>query len=78
MAAGDRIEIDHNYCYQSGECVLFAPDVYEFDDEGQPTLVEGGVENAATAMLAGTVENCPSGAITLTSGSNGSGGVGGC
>jgi ferredoxin len=65
MAEGDRIELDYEYCYQSGECVLMAPDVYRFGDEGFPELVEGGVANASTSLLAGTVENCPSGAITF-------------
>ncbi len=68
MAEGDRIEFDYDYCYQSGECVLMAPDVYRFGDEGFPELVEGGVAGADTSFLAGTVENCPSGAITLIRG----------
>ena len=71
MAEGDRIELDYDHCYQSGECVLFAPDVYRFGDEGYPVLVEGGVANASTGLLVGTVENCPAGAITLISGENG-------
>ncbi|MCE2528074.1 MAG: (4Fe-4S)-binding protein [Actinomycetia bacterium] len=71
MAQGDRIEIDYDYCYQSGECVLFVPEVYRFGEEGYPELVEGGVEKTPTSALAGTVDDCPSGAITLIRGKGG-------
>ena len=68
MAEGDLIEIDYDFCYQSGECVLFAPEVYRFGDDGFPEVLNGGVADTPTSVLAGTVENCPSGAITLIPG----------
>ena len=63
MAKDDVILIDHELCFMSGECVLAAPDVYEFNDEGYPVLKEGGVEAASTELLVQTAETCPSGAI---------------
>lgn len=64
MAEDDIIEIDHELCFMSGECVLAAPDVYEFNDEGYPVLIRGGVEAASSDLLEQTAETCPSGAIT--------------
>lgn len=64
VAEDDIIVIDHELCFMSGECVLAAPDVYEFNDEGYPVLKPGGVEAATEELLASTAEMCPSGAIT--------------
>ena len=64
MAEDDVIIIDHDLCFMSGECVLAAPGVYEFNDEGYPVLKGGGVETASTELLEQTAEMCPSGAIT--------------
>ena len=61
MAEGDRIEIDYDFCYQSGECVLFAPEVYRFGDDGFPEVVTGGVADTPTSVLAGTVGQLPVG-----------------
>lgn len=48
----------------SGECVLAAPNVYEFGDDGYPIVQEEGVEAAPTELLIQTAETCPSGAIS--------------
>lgn len=64
MATGDEVTIDHDVCFMSGECVLAAPEVYEFNDEGYPVIKEGAVERAPTELLVSTAENCPSGAIS--------------
>lgn len=63
VAQDDVIEIDHDLCFMSGECVLAAPEVYEFNEEGYPVLIDGGVETASTELLERTADMCPSGAI---------------
>jgi ferredoxin len=68
MAEGDRVSIDRSSCFQSGECVLAAPEVYEFDDDGYPVASESGVAQAPTSLLLQTEETCPSRAIRVTSG----------
>jgi len=65
MAEGDVVLINHDLCFMSGECVLAAPEVYAFNEDGYPLVIEGGVESAPTELLIQTMETCPSGAIAI-------------
>ncbi|HET8673193.1 MAG TPA: ferredoxin [Thermoleophilaceae bacterium] len=59
-----RITVDRDICDLHGQCVLTAPDIFRFDDDGELQYlpeVDGGL--AAAAESAASV--CPTGAIEI-------------
>jgi ferredoxin len=61
---GVRIEIDRERCMASGNCSLWAPGVFDHDDEGIAIVVDPDGETTETVELAAT--NCPVSAITVS------------
>lgn len=56
-------EVDRSLCFSSGECVLAAPRVFSFDDEGLAFVSDpDGLPDEHLQRIA---QECPSGAITL-------------
>jgi ferredoxin len=59
-----KIHVDRDICDLHGQCVLSAPDVFSFDDDGElQYLPEVSSELAARAEAAASV--CPTGAIEI-------------
>ena len=59
-----RIIVDRDLCDLHGQCVLSAPDVFRFDDDGElQYLPEVDAELAARAEVAASV--CPTAAIEI-------------
>lgn len=63
--AGDapEVEIDRDACMGSGNCVFWAPDVFDLDDEGVAAVrgpVAGHEEEVRLAA-----KNCPTSAIRI-------------
>lgn len=65
-----RLKVDRDLCIGSGNCVFFAPAVFQLDDEGIST-VGGGPDSAAAAeemsdeQVETVVSQCPTGAISV-------------
>jgi ferredoxin len=60
---GLRIEIDRQRCMASGNCSLWAPGVFDHDEEGIAIVVDAEGEPEETVRVAAT--NCPVSAITV-------------
>lgn len=59
-----KIHVDRDICDLHGQCVLSAPDVFSFDDDGElQYLPEIDGELAARAEAAASI--CPTGAIEI-------------
>ena len=58
-----RIEIDREVCMGSGNCLFWAPGVFDLDDEGIAIVVDPAGAPEEKIVLA--VEGCPTRAITL-------------
>ena len=58
-----RVVVDRDACMGSGNCVHWAPDVFDLDDDGLAVVhgdLAGNEEPVGVAMV-----NCPTSAITL-------------
>lgn len=62
--SNERITIDHDVCYSSGECVLLEPTAFAIGGQGT-AIVLAEAENLSSDMLATIVRSCPSGAISV-------------
>lgn len=62
--AGIEIEIDTDECISAGKCVLAAPELFEFGDDGLAAVRPDG-PRLDDAVLVRIARNCPSGAIRL-------------
>ena len=60
-----RLEINHNKCRRTGQCVYLHPELFKAEADGSPIvlLAHPGEELREAAEEA--VDLCPSGAITL-------------
>ena len=58
-----RIEADRDVCIGSGVCCIYAPGVFEIDDEAR--VVVRGQTDATLVEVKTAVEACPTGALTL-------------
>jgi len=59
-----RIEIDREACMGSGNCIFWAPGVFDLDDDGVAIVVDPTAAGADRIALA--VDGCPTKAITVT------------
>ena len=62
--AGVHVHADRDVCIGAGLCVLTAGAVFDQDDDGIVIVLDEHPADAAAAREA--VENCPSGALSLT------------
>ena len=58
-----RIEIDRDVCMGSGNCLFWAPGVFDLDDEGIAIVVDPAGAPEEKIVLA--VDGCPTRAITI-------------
>lgn len=62
-----RLSVDPARCQGHARCVTFAPDVFEFDDEGYAFVPEDkSVYAELTPDVRQAVANCPERAILVT------------
>lgn len=61
---GVQVHADRDVCIGAGLCVLSAGEVFDQDDDGIVVVLDEHPADAAAAREA--VENCPSGALSLT------------
>ena len=59
-----RIEINREVCMGSGNCLFWAPGVFDLDDEGIAIVVDPTGAPEDKILLA--VDGCPTRAITIT------------
>lgn len=60
-----EVHIDRSVCMGSGNCVFWAPTVFDQDDEGIAIVLE--VDESATDRIMAAVQGCPTQAITISS-----------
>ncbi len=58
-----RIEIDREACMGSGNCVFWAPGVFELDDDGIAVVADPDAAGEDRVQLA--ADGCPTKAISL-------------
>ena len=58
-----QIQINRDKCMGSGNCVFWAPQAFDLDDEGLSVVLEPG--DADEHQLMQAREGCPTGAISL-------------
>ena len=59
-----RIEIDRDACMGSGNCLFWAPGVFDLDDDAVAIVLDPTA--APEDRIALAVEGCPTKAITVT------------
>jgi ferredoxin len=65
LPAGDaNVVIDRDACMGSGNCVYWAPAVFDLDDDGIAIVVGDLVGNQEAVRVA--MENCPTSAIGIS------------
>ncbi len=61
-----RIVIDLEKCLNSGQCAYMQPEIFQLDDEGNPTLLVETVTSEELIVKAkDAVEMCPGLALSL-------------
>jgi ferredoxin len=60
-----RVSVDFDVCESHGQCVIAAPEVFRFDDDGY-LQHDGVVEGQAATDAEDAVFLCPTQAITVT------------
>jgi len=58
-----RIEIDREACMGSGNCLFWAPGVFDLDDDGIAVVIDP--EGAPEDRIVLAADGCPTRAITL-------------
>ena len=61
---GIHIEIDREACMGSGNCIFWAPGVFDLDDDGVAIVVDPTAAGEDRIALA--VDGCPTKAISVT------------
>ena len=59
----DQLVVDRGACMGSGNCVFWAPGLFDLDDEGVPVVCEGPVGREEEIRRA--IVNCPTKAISI-------------
>jgi ferredoxin len=63
-----RLEIDLDECIMAGECIYNHPEVFAWNDDAQPVVLQPRVDSDhERTMAAQALAVCPSGAIKLVS-----------
>lgn len=60
-----RIITDSDKCVGAGQCAYSAPDVFDQDEDGIVTLLDGSPDPDRLRTVRAAVDQCPSGALTL-------------
>lgn len=64
-----RVTVDHNRCVGSQLCVLFLPDAFEINGDGQSDVKSGST--ADEKQIISTAEQCPQCAIRVVDNESG-------
>jgi ferredoxin len=59
-----EISIDRDKCMGSGNCIFWAPGVFDLDDDGIAIVLDTGAQPEEKILLA--VSGCPTQAISAT------------
>lgn len=59
-----QVSVDRSVCMGSGNCVYWAPALFDMDDDGFPVLIADPHAHAEAAALA--ADNCPTRAISVS------------
>lgn len=59
-----KVHVDMSICLLHGQCVIAAPDVFSFDDEGQLQWV-ADVDDGLRADVEAAADACPEQAIRI-------------
>jgi ferredoxin len=60
-----KIVANRELCKGHGQCELFAPDVFEIDDEALVLLKRETVDDAEREAVEEAVSHCPEGALRI-------------
>ena len=63
MTAPLEIRIDRDRCMGSGNCVFWAPDSFDLDDDGHAVVLEARATDEQRVRAA--AQGCPVGAISV-------------
>ena len=63
MSHGIEVRIDRERCMGSGNCLFWAPETFDLDDEGRSVVLDP--EATEEERLRTVTEGCPVGAISL-------------
>ncbi len=63
MSHGIEVRIDRERCMGSGNCLFWAPETFDLDDEGRSVVLDP--EATEEERLRMVTEGCPVGAISL-------------
>jgi ferredoxin len=58
-----EVKIDWDRCMGSGNCLFWAPETFDLNDDGHAFVIDGGVSSEDRLHIA--AEGCPVGAISL-------------
>jgi ferredoxin len=58
-----EIHVDRNLCMGSGQCVWYAPNTFDQDDETIAVVIDPGGDPAAAIQTA--VDSCPTRALSI-------------
>ena len=61
-----RVELDTERCQGHGQCVMAAPELFHFDDQGFAVLASNDVSAELEGAVLNAVVRCPERAITCT------------
>ena len=61
-----NVRIDRDRCVGHGRCYVFAPDVFEPDDEGYSTVLLAEPGPRAQDAVRSAARNCPEQAVIVT------------
>jgi ferredoxin len=60
-----RVSADSDLCCGSGRCIIFAPEVFDCDDDGTVVVVQPEPDVSLRTAVGYAVDGCPTGAIRL-------------
>jgi ferredoxin len=60
------VSVDRDLCVGHGRCYVFAPDVFEPDDEGYSTVLVAEPEPRHYEAVHSAARNCPEQAVIVT------------
>lgn len=58
-----KVYIDKDLCIDCGVCIDTAPDVFDYDDDGQTTVIVDEVPADQEELVLEAIDSCPTEAI---------------
>jgi ferredoxin len=60
-----QVEVQAQRCHGHGRCAVYAPDVFDFDDDGKAHIMPGSPLTDYESEIEQAYKACPEQAITL-------------